>query len=502
MSARVSITKLGSPVVAFFLLTCALGGLWALATPIMAVPDEPAHVIKAASLVRGQLVGSSAVRTPTETYERARVPETLAYPTPPCLAFSRSPSCMQELRGRGDRLVEIRSHAAGYNPAYYATVALPTLVRPGQLTVYVMRFVTVVEVALLLTLAVLALRELSRPRWALAGLAAAATPMTFFLAGSVNPNAVEIAASVGLWATLLVWLSSPDPALDRSRAIRAAVCAIALVLTRSLAPFFLLLIVGGSLLVATRPRAFVRSPAVRRAALVVGLVTAAALAWTVTSGGPSGGGGVAEYPEFDNARRYLYSTTLLLARYEREMIGVFGWLDTPAQAHVYVAWFAVLGFLVLAALAVGRRQVRLLLVGLVAFSAVFPLVVQWPVATQLGLIWQGRYLLPVMVGLPLAAGVILAESRPWNELVRGNAGFWAVVGTLAAAHAAAYWWALHRWVIGLSEDWIGFEPLWQPPLGWVALTLAFAVAIAAWAVTLTRLARPAAVSRSDSGSAF
>ncbi len=43
------------PLIAFFVVTWLLGGLWALATPVMGVPDEPAHVIKAASLVRGQL---------------------------------------------------------------------------------------------------------------------------------------------------------------------------------------------------------------------------------------------------------------------------------------------------------------------------------------------------------------------------------------------------------------------------------------------------------------
>ncbi len=100
---------------------------------------------------------------------------------------------------------------------------------------------------------------------------------------------------------------------------------------------------------------------------------------------------------------------------------------------------------------------------------------QWPVATSLGLIWQGRYLLPVMVGLPLAAGVVLASDRRWNEAFGDAWGFWCIVGTLGVTHLAAYWWALHRWVIGMDEDWIGFEPLWQPPLGWIPLTAAFAV---------------------------
>src|SRR3954452_23631241 len=40
--------------VAFF----ALAAAWALASPLTAVPDEPAHMIKAAATVRGQLHGT------------------------------------------------------------------------------------------------------------------------------------------------------------------------------------------------------------------------------------------------------------------------------------------------------------------------------------------------------------------------------------------------------------------------------------------------------------
>lgn len=33
-----------------------LASVWALANPLMASPDEPAHVVRAASLVRGQVL--------------------------------------------------------------------------------------------------------------------------------------------------------------------------------------------------------------------------------------------------------------------------------------------------------------------------------------------------------------------------------------------------------------------------------------------------------------
>lgn len=490
-------------VVPFFLLTWLLGVLWALATPVMGVPDEPAHVIRAASVVRGQVLDRSTIEQGGKTVSSARVPETLAWPAVPCYAHhdDRTPACQAAPRGRGDVLVEVESKAQAYNPLYYGAVGVPTLVAPGESTVYVMRIVTAGLVAALVALAAVALVEAPMPRWALVGLAAALTPMTLFLAGSVNPNAVEIAAALALWATLLSWFSRPDPALDRSRAIRAGVAATALVMSRALSPVFLILIVGGSLLLlesGARERVW---RAGRVVAGVVAALTVVAVAWTVGVGTVSTASGV-EFPEYENLHNYLRLMVFSLDDHEREMIGVFGWLDTPAGAHVYSLWIAVLGFLVLAALAVGGRRVRLLLLGLIALSVVFPIVVQYPAAPQLGLIWQGRYLLPAMVGLPLAAGWVLASSDRWNALMASGPAFWIPVATLGVLQAEAYWSGLHRNVIGAAGDWFGFTPLWQPPLGWIPLTLAYMVVVGVWTAALARLRVSEGVStamRADSG---
>ena len=157
--------------------------------------------------------------------------------------------------------------------------------------------------------------------------------MVLFLAGSVNPNALEIAAGLALWATLLSWFSRPDPELDRSRAVRATVAASALVMSRALSPAFLVLIVGGSLLVLERGASRRVWRAARIAAGVVGAMTIAALAWTIGVGSLATSG--VAYPEYQDAGRYLVTMLLSLNEFERQMIGVFGWLDTPADPHVY-----------------------------------------------------------------------------------------------------------------------------------------------------------------------
>ncbi|MEO5832402.1 MAG: hypothetical protein ABIR83_03405, partial [Nakamurella sp.] len=56
---------------ASFVLLGLVTGLWSLASPLMAGLDEPAHLIKAASVVRGQLLGQPYVTPDATERERA-----------------------------------------------------------------------------------------------------------------------------------------------------------------------------------------------------------------------------------------------------------------------------------------------------------------------------------------------------------------------------------------------------------------------------------------------
>ena len=115
---------------------------------------------------------------------------------------------------------------------------------------------------------------------------------------------------------------------------------------------------------------------------------------------------------------------------------------------------------------------------------------QLPAAPELGIVWQGRYLLPLAVGIPLAAGWVLSASDAWNEAMRSRWASGLPLVVLAVLQFTAFWWALHRNVIGIAEGWIGFEPVWEPPLGWIALTVAYAASVAVWTVVLATLVEP------------
>jgi hypothetical protein len=95
-----------------------------------------------------------------------------------------------------------------------------------------------------------------------------------------------------------------------------------------------------------------------------------------------------------------------------------------------------------------------------------------------------------MVGLPLSAGWVLASSVPWNEAMRSRFAIALPLAALAVLQLVSFWWSLHRYVIGIDAPWVGFEALWQPPLGWPVLTVAYAAAVLLWAVALVRMEHP------------
>ncbi len=90
-----------------------------------------------------------------------------------------------------------------------------------------MRLCSVLVGAALLASGLASAREATSGRFTVAGAALAATPMAFFLIGSINPSGFEIAAAFATW---LAWLEllSPPPAARR----RGSWCGSAVVVGR------------------------------------------------------------------------------------------------------------------------------------------------------------------------------------------------------------------------------------------------------------------------------
>ena len=138
------------------------------------------------------------------------------------------------------------------------------------------------------------------------------------------------------------------------------------------------------------------------------------------------------------------------------------------------------------------RQVAALVLA-VLFLLETPVLVQFPDASTVGLIWQGRYSLPLWVGIPLTAYAVLAL-RQDGLPVRGLAER-ATVPALAVVlvvHAVMFRVAVPRFYVGLREPMeLGAAPGY---VGWALASLVVPALLLLVVLTPARLL-PARLSR-------
>ncbi len=176
-------------------------------------------------------------------------------------------------------------------------------------------------------------------------------------------------------------------------------------------------------------------------------------------------------------------TTLgLTGPFIEQMLGRFGWLDTPISQVTLFGWLLLIGSLTGGAMLLGRRRTVGLLLSTVALTVAVPCVIQAPRLLQYGLTWQGRHGLPLAVGVPMLAVVAIDDGVGMVTFgARRLAVLLAVVIAVVQIHAL--WWALRRYTVGLSNQALGlFGGRWQPPGGslpWLSLMAAFGVALIA-----------------------
>ncbi len=302
------------------------------------------------------------------------------------------------------------------------------------------------------------------PRLALLGATTALTPMAVSLIGVVNPSALEIACAFCAWSALLAAVLHPDPSLLRRRVVWAAAALTVMVSLRASAPLFGLLLLAAVVTVAPWPvlRAVIRRRVTQVAAGVGLLAGGLAAVWVLAVGTLEGP--VGRYPELADTSLAARRATGRSVDYLQQMVGVFGWLDAPAPGLTFAIWFVALGALVVLALAVPRRRrPRLSVLGVVAALVALPIGLQLPGAENAGLIWQGRYLLPLAVGLPVLCGLLVAAEQP--HLLRTVRLDAVLVPALLVAHVAALYWVLRRYAVGVDGPVLVLDPAWQPPLG-------------------------------------
>lgn len=479
----------GRVLLVAWVLIGLLGTVWCFASPLMSVPDEPAHTVKAAAVARGQFSGNSTgvqgerltVIVPGYI---AKLENSTCFAHHPEITADCSPAVSSADRGP----TAAQTSAGNYNPVYYAIVGMASRGLSGEPALYGMRLLSTWLSAFFLATvfsAAVTLRRFVIPSLAAA---VAITPAVLFLSASINPNALEISAAASVFMCLC-------SVLERSRRLETAhptmwylaVAGALLANTRPVSLLWLAVVVIASVL-AYNLRAFGRLVQYRPAWAPMGLLAVAttfALGWVMAADSFNSLLAGTPIPS-EVAAATMADRTFV---YVPEYVGFLGWLDTPPPAAVVYTWVLAMGVVLMAGMTSrpvrGRWSVALLTV-VVLFA---PIALQASSSEKVGWIWQGRYILAVVSVLILACGVAARfapfRMTPWTtSIIR-----WSLFA-LALSHTYILLEGLRRYTVGNGQgvNWIEMvDPKWQPPFTWQGLTIAYIAVLALAGYFLYRL---------------
>jgi hypothetical protein len=471
----------------------ALTVLWSFATPISAAPDEPAHLVKAAAVVRGQWTGPASSEGNIVT-----VPLYIAWThAVTCFAFNdeATADCDDPMPGDPGEPTESRTTAGLYNPVYYLLVGWPSLIADDSWGIYAMRVVSAILTTLFAAAAAALMSFWSRRFLPWVSLVTLTTPMLLFLGGVINPNALETTTTLAVVVAMVSIVRFPHR-VPSGIAYGVLIAGAAIGLnTRGLSPLWFLLAIGIPLILAGRERLKVlfRSRATIIAMCAIGVAALFAVGWTV---GTASLTAAVTDPDAENlypgtGQPALYGFLFILERtlsFGGQMIGLFGWMDTMAPTVVMFVWTVLIGGLVIGALVVARgRRLASLLVAIGAL-VLLPALIQGAYVTAGGYIWQGRYAFPLLAIVLVLAALVLAETvRPIPAHPRRRLTLLIVAGT-AAAHFYVFAFVLKRYATGIDSTWLQFvqEPAWSAPGGNLVLVGLYGLVVVASAVFVGR----------------
>ncbi len=488
--------------------------MWILAVPLSAGPDEPDHLVRSAALVRGDLDGVGGNRNYTDCFE---LPAWIGHPPPNCYRFmpDEPVTCASDLeRPTGEAVLGTR--ADDYQVWGHLLAGLGSFAPAGATTIASRLLDAVLPVAAVAAVLVAAVRR----GWSSVGAAVLAiTPMAWFTFAVVNPSGLVIAGGLAFWVGLVSTDRHPD---TLHRWLMGAGWA-AMSLPRRDGLIWASLSLGIGILATNRGllewwRGLGRGPQV---AVVVS--TTATLAWASQSdassvrflfltpfvpvaaalarrawGAPwlaSPGrrvaavaatvvvGGLGALVIMDQRasgfdRGALRFAIIRTGEDVMEAVGHLGWLDTPLPTTLLYLWMVTLGALVGAALIAGDRGALVgaaVVVGVaVVVSWVLTMLQDQPLSTY----WQGRYYLPLLVGVP----VLLGRAALGPDEQRRLGRYVLLVGLVAVNVALAA--AVRRWAVGIAGTLLPWE--WDtydtvvPPVVLLAVHLAATVGLWVW----------------------
>ena len=171
----------------------------------------------------------------------------------------------------------------------------------------------------------------------------------------------------------------------------------------------------------------------------------------------------------------------------QQMVGTLGWLDVPPPLATVILWLGALTALVLLAVYSGPVRQTVVLGALALYVVVVPVVVDAYTAPRTGLIWEGRYTLPIASGI-----AVLAAGNSRLTAVSPRISGWLRVlipAALCVAQIGLFLTALRRYAVGANGPFWPTGGPWSPPLGVLAALLTFVFAVGAYSAWVSYLAR-------------
>lgn len=425
-----------------------------------------------------QSAGSKGVAWQARTTRWYSLPAGFAFDAFGCggLPDKKWSTCLDDGR-TSSKQTETGTYVGTYQPFPYALpgVAMRAEDEP-QAALRVGRIVNAAISLGLLLVALLLLWDRARGTLTLAGLVITITPAVLFYATLLNPTGPEITAAVCFAAALIRLARAPGAPAWVWGACAGSGAMLAL--SRSLGPFFVLLLALAVAALAGRERTLAAIRAAPRPALLAGATVALAVAgglfWELRYQPhvPSGPGAIVDGlgPALEE-----------LPGLPKEVVGVFGTLNAFMPLTVYIAWWAMFAGLLGAAALLGTRRERLGLATLAVAVVAVTLIVT-AIYRQTGFPMQARYVLPFAVLLPLWAGEVLNRHR---ERLSARATGLVLAGSASAAalFQLVAWYDNARQFALTGAGWRFISHAdWVPPLGWWTWVAVATAAAAAYAL--------------------
>jgi hypothetical protein len=446
---------------------------WVFATPIFGTSDETAQVMKAASVARGQLVGTAdggpntVVQVPQDLIGPVRVP---CFALKPTISAGCQPSF-----GSNNTLVSEETWVGYYPPLYYLLVGWPSLFLHTGSALYSMRVLSALLGAVFLALAFFSAAEARGRSLLLPATAALATPYLFVYNAAVNPGGLEMASALCAWTSGLALVDNPGEPIRRRVLVRFVLAMAVLAQVRDFGPIFVGVI---ALCLAgwygyRSSWALLSNPRNRVIALVIAVCAVFAACWVLFVGNLSFSPSTHQLAPHSglfstlqkSSRRFLFNV--------RQLVGNFGWTDTYPPQWVSALGLGVMGLMLVIGAAAAKARQRIITALLLVFAVAFPIALIAREASREGILGQGRY------WFPLLAGVVLLAAAAGGARLAPNRLLWTGVAVSAIViNVICFQVALDRFRFGLGQP--ETHAGWNPPGGadlWPILYAVLTVAL-------------------------